>query len=292
MPQFRWLVLTAMLVCGSEGRTEVATEAFPSDLEVEIVKNLAYKEGPDADPVRHRLDLYLPKGKKGFPVILFVHGGRWSSGSKDLYGKLGELYAKHGVGMVIINYRLSPQVVHPAHVQDVASAFAWTVSHVGKYGGDAKNLFLCGHSAGGHLVALLSTNEKYLNAEKLASTNIKGVIPISGVYVLPPAAPLKSIFTDDPMVVKSASPIESVKGKHPPFLILYADKDYATLDIQAEQMCKKLSRCECEATAYKIENRDHISIITRMVEFSDPVNQRIFDMLVKQGGLTARPQEK
>ena len=102
--------------------------------EVEKVGNVAYYEGSDADPVRHKLDFYYPKGPKDYPVLFFVHGGAWRSGSKELYGGLGKVFAKNGIGVVVINYRLSPKVQHPAHVEDVARAFAWTHKNVGKYG--------------------------------------------------------------------------------------------------------------------------------------------------------------
>src|SRR5262245_28514392 len=103
--------------------------------EVREVRNLAYYEGDGADPVRHKLDLYVPKGGKDFPVLFFVHGGAWRSGNKNLYAPLGRMFARNGVGTVIINYRLSPQVKHPAHIQDVARAFGWTHRNIGKYGG-------------------------------------------------------------------------------------------------------------------------------------------------------------
>ena len=54
--------------------------------EVEVVRGIVYREGKDADPVRNQLDIYLPKGQKNFPVLMFVHGGYWKTGSKDLYG--------------------------------------------------------------------------------------------------------------------------------------------------------------------------------------------------------------
>ena len=115
-------------------------------------------------------------------MLLFVHGGRWTTGNKNLYPGIGESLARHGVGVVICNYRLSPAVKHPAHVQDVARAFAWTQSNIASYGGKPDRLFVCGHSAGGHLVALLATDPKYLKAEKLSPSDIRGVVPISGVY--------------------------------------------------------------------------------------------------------------
>src|SRR4051794_15895190 len=96
------------------------------NFEVEVIKGVAYYDGKDADPVRHKLDLYLPKGQKDYPVLFFIHGGAWRAGSKDGFGRLGRVFARNGVGVVAINYRLSPAVKHPAHIQDVARAFAWT----------------------------------------------------------------------------------------------------------------------------------------------------------------------
>ena len=155
--------------------------------EVEKHLNLVYHSAKDADPVKHKLDLYVPKGVKDFPVMMFVHGGSWKSGNKDLYPALGETFAKQGIGTAIINYRLSSNkgtVKHPDHIHDVAKAFAWVKENAGKYGGDPKKLFISGHSAGGHLVALLATDESYLKAEKCSTTDIRGVMALSGVYTI------------------------------------------------------------------------------------------------------------
>src|SRR5207237_10002694 len=155
----------------------------------------------------HKLDLYLPKDHKDFPVLLFVHGGAWTSGNKNLYGPLGQRFASNGIGTVIINYRLSPAVQHPAHAQDVAKAFAWTHKNIGKHGGRADRIFLSGHSAGGHLVALLATDETYLKAHKLAISDIKGVLPLSGVYTILPSKLSERAFSKDLEACKDASPM-------------------------------------------------------------------------------------
>ena len=97
--------------------------------------NIAYRTDKDADKERHVLDVYTPKGKKDFPTVLFVHGGSWKSGNKNLYAALGQSLAADGIGCVICNYRLSPAVQHPAHVEDAAKAFAWTCENIAKYGG-------------------------------------------------------------------------------------------------------------------------------------------------------------
>jgi acetyl esterase/lipase len=251
--------------------------------EVEAVKDLAYYEGKDADPVKHKLDLYLPKGRKDFPVLFFVHGGTWKSGDKKTYGPIGEVFARRGIGTVIINYRLSPQVQHPEHIKDVARAFAWTRAHIAEHGGNPEEVFACGHSAGGHLVALLATDESYLKAEKLSFHDIRAVIAMSGVYlVIPPLLP--SVFGKDMAAQKGASPLQQVKENHPPFLLLYADRDIPFLDTMAEQMGSALQKAKCEAAVRKMEKRDHISIIKRMLDDGDPSAEAIVDFVGRHSG--------
>jgi acetyl esterase/lipase len=119
---------------------------------------------------RQVLDVLRPKGLDNRPVVLFVHGGAWMIGDKCLFGLyrgFGRFLAKHGIVAIMINYELSPAAKHPEHIKDVARAFAWTRRHVMDYGGDPDRIFLCGHSAGAHLVSLLATNESYLKDERL-----------------------------------------------------------------------------------------------------------------------------
>jgi acetyl esterase/lipase len=246
---------------------------------VEKFKDNAYRTDKDADKERHKLDIYRPKGQKDFPVVLFVHGGTWKSGSKNLYAGLGESFAKAGIGMVITNYRLSPAVQHPAHVEDVAKAFAWVYDNIAKYDGSAEKLFVCGHSAGGHLVALLATDPIYLKAEKRSPSDIKGVIPISGVYRIAPVGALKQAFGEDAEVCKNASPLNHVTGKLPPFFIAYADGDLATLGPTAEEMHKALKKAESPSEILEIKGRTHITIITKFADLEDPLNKAVRDFV-------------
>jgi len=160
-------------------------EPDAAQCEVERIRDIAYYDGPHADSHRHRLDLYLPKHKKDFPVVVLVHGGAWIVGDNrccGLYSSVGEYLARQGIGVAMPNYRLSPAVKHPEHVRDIARAFAWTKRNLAKHGGDTEQIYLVGHSAGGHLVALLATDEQYLHAEDCQITDIKGVVGVSGVY--------------------------------------------------------------------------------------------------------------
>jgi dipeptidyl aminopeptidase/acylaminoacyl peptidase len=262
------------------------------NFEVKVVKDIAYRDDKDADPVKHRLDLYLPKDHKNFPVLFFVHGGTWKSGDKKIYGPLGELFARNGIGVVITNYRLSPKVKHPAHIEDVTSAFAWTCANIKKHGGRANEVFVSGHSAGGHLVALLATDESHLKSCKLDFSNIKGVLALSGVYtILPKVFP--SQFGNDSDVCRKASPLTHVKGKHAPFLIAYADNDYPTLGDLAEQMGKALLKAKCDASVLKMTGRDHISILVKMAlgQEADPLCQKMLGFIATHSGLKLTPRK-
>ena len=103
-------VLFPPTLCADEPKPAPKSEGF---YEVEVLKDRAYRDDKEADPVKHKLDLYLPKGVKDYPVLMFVHGGSWRSGRKELYGAVGALFARNGIGTAVINYRLSSGE-HPA----------------------------------------------------------------------------------------------------------------------------------------------------------------------------------
>jgi acetyl esterase/lipase len=255
------------------------------NFEVQVIKDLAYSDAKDADPVRHKLDLYLPKGHKDYPVLLFIHGGAWTQGSKAGFAKVGQMFARNGIGAASANYRLSPKVTHPAHIQDVAKAFAWVHKNIGKYGGRKDEIFISGHSAGGHLVALLATDPSYLEAEGLKLTDIKGAIPVSGVYRVGGGGKMSNVFGKDPELARKASPMVHVKGKHPPFLILVADNDLKGFDRLAEQFCKALGKAECKAEVLTVKDRNHGSVMFRMANQDDPGTQAVLAFIARHAHL-------
>src|SRR5262249_28081526 len=159
-----------------------------------------------------------------------------------VYSALGTFFARHGIGAVVINYRLSPEVMHPEHIKDVARAFAWTHKNIGRYGGRNHEIFACGHSAGGDLGALLATDPAYLKAVGLKVDAIKGVIPISAVFNLPDGL-FEKVFGKDPEARKQAFPLNHVMEGLPPFLILYADRDFPGCDEMSERFAKAVRRC-------------------------------------------------
>lgn len=135
----------------------------------------------DADSKQQTLDVYVPRNDASvpMPVHIFVHGGGWVIGDKGHRARRrAAFYTDRGVVLVSINYRLSPDYTHPAHVEDCAAAVKWVVDNISQYGGDPAHIVLSGHSAGAHLVALLAIHPDYLFAQGLSRDLFKAVVPV------------------------------------------------------------------------------------------------------------------
>ena len=244
--------------------------AAEKETAVDVRTNITYYSGEGADKYRHRLDLYLPKGQRDVPVMMFVHGGGFTVGIKDQYGFMGQVFAARGIATAVISYRLSPKTTYPGHVQDVARAFAWVHAHIAEYGGRPDKIFVAGHSAGATLVALLGADPVYLKDVGESLDHVAGVIPISGSFT---ASARSGMFQGsmpiDPEVLRNASAIAHVAGQHPPFLILYGDKDAPRTGEDAEQMAKALKAAGTPADVHEIADHAHMDMVTGMTSPDD-----------------------
>jgi acetyl esterase/lipase len=259
--------------------------ATRSSANIEIIRDRPYVEGPWADPAKHKLDLYLPAGRRDFPILVFVHGGGWSHGDKkfwfDLYGKLGKTLAGQGIAVAVINYRLAPRHLHPDQARDVARAVAWVHSRIARFGGNPGRLFLAGHSAGGHLISLIACDPQYLAEVGLGFSAIAGVIPVSGVFdVRPENLLFNRVFGTDSREKAQASPLTHVKAGLPPFLILHGDQELPYCgDEWARRFHDRLLQAGVSARRCPIADRDHLTIIAKISEPDDPALQAIVEFI-------------
>lgn len=125
---------------------------------------------------RCRLDIYYPKGKRGFKTVVWFHGGGLTGGNKSI----PEALTDKGVAVVAVNYRLSPMANCPAYILDAAKAVAWTFRNISKYGGDPGQIYVSGHSAGGYLALMLALDKGWLAAEGIDADSVAAYYPISG----------------------------------------------------------------------------------------------------------------
>lgn len=193
--------------------------------DVEVVRDLAYAPGP-----RGRLDLYLPRGVKKAPVVVFFYGGGWEAGEKAMYRFLGSALAADGVICAIADYRVWPEVGFPDFLRDGAAAVAWVRAHAAARGGDPSRLFLMGHSAGAHIAAMLGLDGRWLGAVGMTPAELSGVIGLSGPYDFLPlgTATLRAIF-GPASGLAATQPINFVSDQAPPFLLATGGADRVVL---------------------------------------------------------------
>jgi acetyl esterase/lipase len=246
---------------------------------VEVKKDIDYTDGQSADANKHKLDLYLPKGKTAAPVFFFIHGGAWRSGDRFQYLPLGNRFAREGILTVVPSYRLAPKYPHPAQIEDASAAFAWTVQHVSEYGGDTNRIYVGGHSAGGHLAALLALDERYLKAHRLSPNSIRGTIALSGVFNLAEGDAQASVFGTNKQSRLDASPLFHVKKPAPPFLISYCQWDYPTLPAQARAFQAALRKAGVTAELLFVAHESHISEMISLTRDDDPMAKAILQFI-------------
>ncbi|MFW5804653.1 MAG: alpha/beta hydrolase, partial [bacterium] len=163
---------------------------------VRIFNDISYLDDnkkQDSQSKAHLLDIYQPEDCQNCPVIVYIHGGTWVLGDKGGLSYKAKSFTSQGYIYISINYRLSPDHQFPAHAYDVAHAFSWVKNNIQEYGGDVEQVYLMGHSAGGHLAALIALDEQYLANFNLKPSDINGIIGIdSAAYHLP------SLFSAEP----------------------------------------------------------------------------------------------
>ncbi len=189
-----------------------------------LEKGVPYGEGP-----RRTLDIYGPNKPGPHPVVVFLYGGGWDSGSKDIYAFVGGPLAANGFVAVIPDYRLYPEVRFPGFLQDCAAAVAWTRASIGRYGG-AGPVFVMGHSAGAYNAAMVGLDGQWLGGAGLSRADLRGVIGLAGPYDFLPlhSEELKAIFGPQDQLART-QPINFVDGHAPPMLLL-AGADDSTVD--------------------------------------------------------------
>ncbi|MDO7845110.1 alpha/beta hydrolase [Hymenobacter sp. M29] len=290
----RFLLLAPVAVLLTAVVVVLATEyamARPSHR----AKNVTYvaSSAPDFDKERHILDVYSPKkaapNAAGYPVVLFIHGGSWTSGNKNIYTFIGRRLAKQGVVAVVINYRLAPPVHVPEQAADCARALAWTVQHIQQYGGDPARVFVMGHSAGGGLAALLATDDALLAANGLPKNPVRGAImdDPAGLdmyrYLTEMTyegdAQYKVPFGNDPAVWKEMSAIYKIRPGIPPFLFYIGGETYPSISGSSGRFRDKLKAIGQPAPYNIIPGRHHIPMVLQLYWQHNVIYQGVLKMV-------------
>jgi acetyl esterase/lipase len=243
---------------------------------VRVLKDLPYKTAPatEYEQERCKLDLYLPQNAKDFPTIVWFHGGGLTGGDKagGYVGAMGARFARSGIAVASVNYRLSPKAQFPAYIEDAAAAFAFVHREIAGHGGSAERLFISGHSAGGYLTAMLGLDERFLAKHGLKLGDIAGLVPISGQMITHSTVRQERKIPKTRPIIDEAAPCYHVRKDAPPFLVIAGSQD---LPARAEESrlfvaCLKAVG-HADATYLEVEGRNHGTVGSRLPEADDVV---------------------
>lgn len=233
-----------------------------------------------------QLDVYSPeKVETPRPVFVFIHGGRWNSGKKSQYKFLGRRMAKKGVVTVVPDYRLSPHTEYRGATTDVAMALKWTKEHISEYGGDESKIFIAGHSAGGHLAALVSVDNFYFDSLSI-SNPLSGTILIDAFGLdmfgflsneeLKKHKTYYAMFGRDPEKWKDGSPIFHLHENMKPFLMFVGTKTYPVIYEGNKEFFESLRKYQPEPKSIIEMKKKHIPM---MLQFYNSKNRGYEEIL-------------
>lgn len=177
----------------------------------------------------HKLDIYAPKYSKKMPVIISIHGGGWTMGSKNPWAIPAENLMAKGIISVSIDYGLAPQYQMEDIIAHIRHAIAWVYKNIAQYGGDPNRLYIYGFSAGAHLAGttLMPNWHKDFG---LPEDVIKGVVAMSGIYdlctlVYAPQSESQKALQMTLEESRHASPLYHLPKHSIPSIVAYGEKE-------------------------------------------------------------------
>ena len=219
------------------------------------------------DDPRQQLDIFRPLPAMGpAPVVVFFYGGSWREGDRADYRFVGEALASRGVVAVVADYRLYPQVRYPQFVRDSASAVAWTLREIGRYGGDPTRVYVMGHSAGAYNAAMVALDPRWLSAAGASPAMLAGWIGLAGPYDFLPitGTDIKPVF-DFPDTPADSQPIAHASAQSPPALLLAAAHDgVVNPQRNTAQLAVKLRDTGGRVSSRVFDGVNHVTLIGAM----------------------------
>ena len=216
---------------------------------------------------RERLDIFLPEND-GAPMFAFIHGGYWQWNDKEGFEFLAKELNAAGAAFANIEYALCPAVTIAELTNQCRRAIAFLWRNAAKYGYDAGNIVVSGHSAGGHLTAMMQATDWPAFEDGLPMDVVAAGLPISGVYDLEPIrlTPLNDAVRMEAGDVAAVSPMFMAPTSTGPSVIAFGGNEYDEFDRQAEDLAAAWAKHGMETSTLNMPGRDHFTALSALAE--------------------------
>ena len=290
------LLAILLLAVLNEAQAQAQTAAL-AQARLVVERDLPY--ATPANP-RQMVDVYAPEDAKNLPVVFWIHGGGWEGGDRTAIQLKPQAFVDRGFVFVSTGYRLLPEVDMATIFRDIARSLGWVHENIAKYGGDPQRILVMGHSAGAQLAALICTDDRYLKAEGVPFSVLKGCVPVDGdTYDVPaiietaetrrrvhgqPQAKVghREKFGNDPAKHRDYSAVTHVaKGKGiPPFLILHV-ADHPDTTAQAQRLGAVLKDAGIPVKVFGAKETNHSRINENLGLPEDAPTKALFEFVAE-----------
>ena len=252
---------------------------------VEVTRGASYGAHP-----RQIVDVYRRDGETDVPVVLFVHGGAFVRGDKDVtgevYANICYYFARHGHLAINVEYRLAPESAYPGGAADLAGAVAWVKRHAREFGGDPERLFLVGHSAGATHVATYAWDPTVAIGPDPA---VKGLVLISGRLRAdarpdnPNAHGVRAYFGADETLYEARSPVTYAAASQLPVFLAIAEYENPLLDVYGAEALHRIALARGRAPRFlRVPRHNHISVIAHVNTGEDVLGGEMRDFFASE----------
>lgn len=239
------------------------------------VLDAAYGDGE-----RQRLDVFRTPGAG--PTLVYLHGGYWQRGDKSVYSFIAEPLVARGVNVVVMSYTLCPQATVPAITEEIRRGLVWLYRNGGGHGLAVDRINLTGHSAGGHLTAMMLTTPWPEIDSDLPAELVKTGIPISGLYDLEPLryTTINQAAGIDAEAARSCSPLRLPPAGGAPVLAVVGGSETPAFHEQAADLAQQWTAAGTRVVQYVEPGADHFDVVNRLADPDSGLFGRVMEWLV------------
>ncbi|CAN5303619.1 alpha/beta hydrolase [soil metagenome] len=238
-----------------------------TEKEYTVFKDIAYGSHP-----LECLDIF-PATNANAKTLVFIHGGYWHLLDKNMFHFLAPTFLKQNITTVLLNYPLAPSAAMDTIVSSCRNAMLWLQNNVASYNGNPQQVYVTGHSAGGHLACMLPMYND--------TAFIKAIVSISGLYNLKPVmlSNINTVLQLDEATANRNSPVCLQPVHQCPLLLAAGSNETDEFKAQSQQMFNSRQHKYDAVKLLCIPFKNHFSILDAVTENGSPLQSAVFNLM-------------
>lgn len=240
-----------------------------------VIRDVAYGDLP-----LERLDIF-PSLQPQSKTLIFIHGGYWQVWDKSMFHFIANSFHSYGVTTVLLNYPLTPEVSIDQIVLSCRSAIKWLYTNINAFNGNADQMYVAGHSAGGHLASMLMATDWKLFDPGISANALKGVCAVSGLFNLIPIyhSYVNQIIKMDMETATGNSPVMLEPPNPCPLIVAVGGAETAEFNDQSNELYTCWKSKDVDIRLLQLPRQNHYSIVETIVDPQSSLRQALLQLM-------------